>query len=123
MENEHYKTLWDFNKQYDQILDARRPDIVITHKDESEAKIIDVTVPGDWRVKCKETENNEKYQSLRDEIGKLWGMRKVMVIPLVTGVLVALKNIKNTGAAIRLEVIQNTTLWCTTRTLRRVQSL
>uniref|UniRef100_A0A0L8GHB6 Uncharacterized protein n=1 Tax=Octopus bimaculoides TaxID=37653 RepID=A0A0L8GHB6_OCTBM len=81
-------------------------------------------MPGDSRVKCKETEKIRKCQPLRDEIGKLWGMRKVMMIPVVTGVLGAIskgfvKYIKNTGAAVRLEVIQKTGLLGTARILRR----
>ena len=47
------------------------------------AKIIKIAIPGDARVKDKELEKIEKYQFLREEIGKLWKMKKVTVGPIV----------------------------------------
>ena len=49
--------------------------------------MIDVAIPGDDRVKEKELEKIEKYQLLKDEIAKVWHMRKVIVVPVVTGAL------------------------------------
>ena len=49
------------------------------------AKIIKIAIPGDARVKDKEMEKIEKYQFLREEIGKLWKMKKVTVGPIVLG--------------------------------------
>ena len=37
------------------------------------------------RVKDKELEKLEKYQLLKDEITKVWRMRKVIVVPVVIG--------------------------------------
>lgn len=42
MENERDKIQWDFNKQCHQIEEARRPDIVITHIEETE-ELIDIS--------------------------------------------------------------------------------
>ena len=42
---------------------------------------------GDDRVKDKELEKLEKYQLLKDEIAKVWRMRKVIVVPVVIGAL------------------------------------
>ena len=50
------KLLWDFNIQTDHEIPARRPDIVIVKKKEATATIIDISVPGDTRIK----EQNKK---------------------------------------------------------------
>ena len=36
-------------------------------------------------MKDKVLEKLEKYQLLKDEIAKVWGMRKVIVVPVVIG--------------------------------------
>lgn len=38
-------------------------------------------------MKSKEIEKTEKYQLLKDEIAKLWRMRKVYIIPVMIGAL------------------------------------
>ena len=45
-----YKILWDFTIQCDTKIEARRPDIVDIDKTKTEAKILDVTIPGNVRV-------------------------------------------------------------------------
>ena len=87
VESENSKILWDFTIQCDRKIEARRPDIVFIDKKEREVVIIDVAIPGDDRVKDKELEKVEKYQLLKDEIAKVWRMRKVIVIPVVIGAL------------------------------------
>ena len=69
------------------MVEARRPDIIFVYKQAKEAKVIDIALPGDVRVKDKELENIEKYQFLREEIGKLWELKKVTVVPIVIGTL------------------------------------
>ena len=54
-------------------------------KQAKEAMIIDVVIPGDACVKDKELEKIEKYQLLREEIRKLWKLKKVTVVPVVIG--------------------------------------
>ena len=49
-----------------------------------ETMIIDVAMPGDTRVCDKEREKIEKYSLLKDEIARLWQMKKVVVIVLGT---------------------------------------
>ena len=49
--------------------------------------IIDFAIPRDVRVKDKELEKIEKYQLLREEIRKLWKLKKVTVVPAVIGAL------------------------------------
>ena len=53
---------------------------------------MDVAIPGDDRVKDIELEKLEKYQLLKDEIAKVWRMRKVTVVPVVTGALGAVSD-------------------------------
>ena len=48
-----------------------------------EAKIVDITIPGDARVKDKELEDTEKSdQPLREEIRKLLKLKKVLYCQL-----------------------------------------
>ena len=64
LETNRTKVLWDFNIQYDHIIEARRPDIVIVAKEEKVCKIIDIAIPGGSRVAEKEREKVEKYQAI-----------------------------------------------------------
>ena len=56
-------------------------------RQEGEVVIIDVAIEGDDKVKDKELEKLEKYQLLKDEIAKVWGTRKVIVVPVGIGAL------------------------------------
>ena len=128
VESESFKILWDFTVQCDREIEARRPDIVFIDKKEREVVIIDVAIPGDDRVKDKELEKVEKYQLLKDEIAKVWHMRKVIVVPVVIGALEAVsvnfkKYLKQIGVKVSLEVIQKTALLGTAKILRKVLSL
>ena len=128
LENEDCKLLWDFTIQCDRMVEARRPDIVFVDKKKREIKILDVAVPGDGRVKDKELEKIEKYQLLKEEVGRIWGVKKVKVIPVVIGALGAIsdkfdKHTEEIGVQIRLQVIQKTALLGTARILRNVLSL
>ena len=78
-------------------------------------------------MKDKELEKLEKYQLLKDEIAKLWRMRKVIVVPVVIGALGAVSGnfkeyMKRIGVNVRLEVIQKTALLGTAKILRKVLS-
>ena len=65
------------------MVEARRPNIILVDKQAKVAKIIKIAIPGDARVKDKELEKIEKYQFLREEIEKLWKVKKVTVGPIV----------------------------------------
>ena len=65
------------------MVEVRRSIIILVDKQAKVAKIIKIAIPGDARVKDKEMEKIEKYQFLREEIGKLWKMKKVTVGPIV----------------------------------------
>ena len=65
VENEEVKVLWDINVQCDNVIEARRPDIIVINKKERKGIIIDIAVPADVRVGEKEREKVEKYQDLK----------------------------------------------------------
>ena len=64
VENESLRVLWDFNVKCDRMVEARGPDINFMNKQAMEAKIIDIPIPGDARVKDKRL---VKYQLPREE--------------------------------------------------------
>ena len=79
-------------------------------------------------MKDKELEKLEKYQLLKDEIAKLWRMRKVIVGPVVIGALGAVsvnfkEYIKRNGVNVRLEVIQKTALLGAAMILKKLLSV
>ena len=66
------------------IISARRPDLIIINKKKRICKIVDFTVPADYRNKLKECEKKDKYLDLARELKKLWNMT-VTIIPFVIG--------------------------------------
>ena len=65
LENETHKILWDFEIQTDNLMLARRPDLVIVNKKEKKKekktfRIVDFAVPTEHRVKLKESEMRHK---------------------------------------------------------------
>ena len=63
--------LWNINVNCYNVIEARRPDIILIDKKERKRIIIDTAVPADVRVGEKEREKMEKYQDLKNEIGRL----------------------------------------------------
>ena len=53
--------------------------------------IVDIASPWNHRVYEKESEKVEKYQDLKREIRKLWGIRHVEVLLIVVGALGAVR--------------------------------
>ena len=104
------------------MIEARRTDIILIDKKDRKGIIIDIAVPTDVRVGEKETEKVEKYHDLKREIGRLWRLKIVEVIPLVIG---ALRNVTKEfdGWIEKLQitnnagVMQKTTLMGTARIL------
>ena len=77
VENEEVKLLWDINVQCDNVIEARKPDIILTDKKERKYIIIDIAVPADVRVGGKESKKMEKYHGLKREIGRFWKLKMV----------------------------------------------
>lgn len=125
VENDEVKILWDINIQCDNVITARRPDIVIINKQERLCTIVDVAIPTDVRVSDKEKEKIEKYQDLKREIARLWKIRKVQIIPIVIGALGSVtkefnKWVEKLGIPCEFMGMQKTALLGTARILRKV---
>ena len=78
LDNETHKLLWDFEKQTDPLILARRSDFIIISKKKKKEKkkkrtrrIVNFAVPADHKVKLKESEKKDKYQDLARELKKL----------------------------------------------------
>ena len=56
VESEEVKVLWDINVQCDNIIEARRLDMIVIAKKKRKGIIIDIAVPADVRVAVKEKE-------------------------------------------------------------------
>ena len=73
----------------------------------------------------KEGGKIEKYQDLKREIGRLWGIRHLEVVPVVVGALGVVSNRldawleKLVGVTIRMGLLQKTALLGTARILRK----
>ena len=87
VENEEIKVLWDINIQCDNLIEARRPDLIVIDKKEQKGIIIDIAVSADVGVEGKEKEQVEKYQNLKKEIRKLWKLRNIETVPVAIGAL------------------------------------
>ena len=125
VENEDVKLLWDINIQCDNVIEARRPDLVLVEKKERTAIVIDITIPADAVVAEKEKGKVEKYQDLRREIKRLWKLKKVEVVPVAIGALGSVtkgfeKWVAKLGIHCNLGVLQKTALLGTARILRKV---
>ena len=125
MENDAHKILWDFEIQTDHLISARRPVIINNNNNKKRTcRVVDFAVPADHRIKLKESKERDKYLDLARELKKLWNM-KVMVIPIVIGVLgtltkgleLGLEKLEISG---RVETIQTIALLRSARILRRV---
>ena len=59
--------IWDINIQCDNVIEARRPDLILVDKKVKSGVIIDVAIPRDCRICEKEIKKIEKYQNLKRE--------------------------------------------------------
>ena len=80
------QTSLGFEIQTDQLISARRPDLVRVSIKKRVYWIGEFAVPVDHWIKLKESEKKDKYLDLAKELKKLWNI-KMMVIPIVTGAL------------------------------------
>ena len=126
IENVNYKILWNAMIKWDKkILKPENQTSYSWIRKKQEIKIIDVAVPGDVRIWQKELEKIDKYKPLKDEIVRLWNMRRVTVIPIVVGALGLIitrfdKSVEEVEIEMRVEYVQKTALLGTARVLRLV---
>ena len=128
VENAHVKLIWDMNIQCDNVIEARRPDLLLIDKQGNTCIIIDIAVPGDNRVHEKEIEKIEKYQDLKREIIRIWKLKKAQVVPVVIGALGSVskkldKWMEEIGIHIGIGTLQKTALLGTARILRKVMEM
>ena len=71
MEDDDVKLIWDIIIQCDNVVEARRPDLILLDKKAKSCIITDVSVPGDYRIRDKEIEKIEKDQNLKKELKRL----------------------------------------------------
>ena len=125
VENEEIKVLCDINIQCDNLIEARRSDLIVIEKKEQKGIIIDIAIPADLRVEEKEKEKVEKYQDLKKEIRRLWKLRNLEIVPVVIGALGSVSAEFNRwmgklGITCNVGVIQTTALLGTARILRKI---
>ena len=87
VKDDNVKLIWDINIQCDNVIEARRPDLILVDKKAKSYVIIGVAIPGDCRIHEKEIEKIAKYQKLKRELKRLWSLKKVEVVPVVVGAL------------------------------------
>ena len=124
MENERCKILWDTTIQCDHVIKGRRPDVVV-EKENNKAIIVYTASPWDHRVYEKKGEYIEKYLDLKREIGKLWGIRRLKVVPIVVGAIGVVSKrldawLEKLGITIRTGFLKKTALLSTARILRKL---
>ncbi|TWW69232.1 hypothetical protein D4764_18G0000380 [Takifugu flavidus] len=78
VENKQAKILWDFQIQ--------TVKMVVVDKHRKTVVVIDVAIPNDSNIRKKEHKKLEKYQGLKEEMERMWGM-KAIVVPVVIGTL------------------------------------
>ena len=76
VENEENKVLWDINIQCDNLIEARRPDLIVIDKKEQKGIIIDIAVSADIGVEGKEKEQLKKYQNFKKRDQKIVEIEK-----------------------------------------------
>ena len=113
LENDMHNLLWDFGIQKDNLILARRPDLIVINKENWTCKIVDIA----------EYEKEDKYLDLARELKKLWNM-KVMIIPIMIGAFTTvtkgiLKGLEDLEVGWWVVTIQTSALLRMTRILRR----
>ena len=53
MEDDDVKLIWDINIQCDNVIEAKRSDLILVNKKAKSCVIIDVAIPGDCRIREK----------------------------------------------------------------------
>ena len=81
-----FNILWDFIIKTDNIIEHRRPDMIIIDKTSKKAQIADFAVPADLRIEISQQRKIEHYHDLKREFQKLWNL-KTSTVPIVAGAL------------------------------------
>ena len=106
VEDDDVKLIWDINIQCDNVIEARRPDLILVDKKAKSYVIIGVAIPGDCRIHEKEIEKIGKYQKLKRELKRLWSLKKFEVVPVVVEALGCISNVEIVQKSV-LEAVQS----------------
>ena len=125
MEDDDVKLIWDINIQCDNVIETRRPELILVNKKAKSCVIIDVAIPGDCRIHEKKIKKIEKYQNLKKELKRLWSLKKVEAVPVVIGALECISKsfsgwMETLGIKLDVGMLQKSVLLGTARILRKV---
>ena len=125
LESSDVKIFWDFPIQTDKKLPHNKPDIVVVETTSRTCHIIDVTCPGDCRIRLKEEEKVNKYRDLAFEVKTLWKLKKVTITLIVIGALGTYtdrleKYLKDIHVGLQNNTMQKTVPFGSARILRQV---
>ena len=128
LENERHNFLWNFEIQINingSLTQPKRPNLVLSIKNERTCYIVDVAMPGDHRVEVKKKrEKPDKYLDLARELKKLWTIKVTMILAVVGALLTVPKNLEKRLNEMeiwgRTATTQSTALLKLVRILRRI---
>ena len=125
VEDDDVKLIWDINIQCDNVIEAKRSDLILVNKKAESCVIIDVAIPGDCRVREEKIEKIEKLQNLKKMLKRLWSLKKVEVVPAVVGALRCISKgfngwMDTLGIKLDVEMVQKSVLLGTARILRKI---
>ena len=125
VENKEIKVLWDINIQCNNLIEVRRPHLIVIDKKEQKGIITDIAVPADVRLEEKEKEKVEKYQNLKKDTRRLWKLRNVEIVLVVIGAPGSIfasfdRWMGKLGIKCNVGVMQKSALLGTARILRKV---
>ena len=70
---------------------ALRTALVLKHKKEKSALLIEVSVPNDFGLNSTEIRKTTKYQDLKNEVKRMWKLKKAEIIPVIVGATAVIK--------------------------------
>ena len=106
------------------VIEARRPDMVIINKTKIECKIIDFACPFDSTIEESKKDKMKGYNNLKRGWKKIWDM-PVKVIPVVAGALGTTpkklkRQLNDIGIETRIVELQKTIILYSARILQNV---
>ena len=75
IENDRAKIPWDFQIQTNKMVVSNQHDIVMVDKQDKKLGLVDVAILCDSKIRKKEHKMPEKYQGLKEELQRTWGLK------------------------------------------------
>ena len=125
VEDDGVKLICDINIQCDNVIEVRRPNLILSDRKAKLCVIIDVAIPGDCRMREKEIGKIEKDKNLKRELKRVLRQKKVEVLPVVVGALGCISKdfsrwMDTFGIKLDVGIVQKSVLLGTARILRKV---